>query len=89
MSAKSKLSCLSWNKYAKNHIASSDYKGIVTIWDVDTQQVRTGLFGWYVRCVAEICFLTIPSVCCCVQSLELLYFICRDFHVVFAESDGV
>lgn len=40
MSTRSKLSCLSWNKYAKNHIASSDYEGIVTVWDVNTRQVR-------------------------------------------------
>ncbi|CAK7351561.1 unnamed protein product [Dovyalis caffra] len=38
MSTRSKLSCLSWNKYAKNHIASSDYEGIVTVWDVATRQ---------------------------------------------------
>ncbi|OMO76872.1 hypothetical protein CCACVL1_15331 [Corchorus capsularis] len=38
MPTRSKLSCLSWNKYTKNHIASSDYDGIVTVWDVTTQQ---------------------------------------------------
>ncbi|XP_010252572.1 PREDICTED: E3 ubiquitin-protein ligase COP1 [Nelumbo nucifera] len=38
MSTRSKLSCLSWNKYTKNHIASSDYEGIVTVWDVNTRQ---------------------------------------------------
>uniref|UniRef100_A0A7N0SXA7 RING-type domain-containing protein n=1 Tax=Kalanchoe fedtschenkoi TaxID=63787 RepID=A0A7N0SXA7_KALFE len=38
MSTRSKLSCLSWNKFTKNHIASSDYDGIVTIWDVNTRQ---------------------------------------------------
>ncbi|KAL5991384.1 coatomer subunit alpha [Asimina triloba] len=38
MPTRSKLSCLSWNKYTKNHIASSDYEGIVTVWDVTTQQ---------------------------------------------------
>ncbi|KAL5729877.1 RING-type E3 ubiquitin transferase [Ranunculus cassubicifolius] len=38
MSTRSKLSCLSWNKYNKNHIASSDYEGIVTVWDVTTRQ---------------------------------------------------
>ncbi|CAA2981398.1 E3 ubiquitin- ligase COP1-like [Olea europaea subsp. europaea] len=38
MSTQSKLSCLSWNKYSKNLIASSDYEGIVTIWDATTQQ---------------------------------------------------
>ncbi|KAK8466988.1 hypothetical protein PHAVU_008G214400 [Phaseolus vulgaris] len=38
MSTRSKLSCLSWNKYAKNQIASSDYEGIVTVWDVTTRK---------------------------------------------------
>lgn len=39
MSTRSKLSCLSWNKYIKAHIASSDYEGIITVWDVNTRQV--------------------------------------------------
>ncbi|KAJ0788363.1 putative transcription factor WD40-like family [Helianthus annuus] len=38
MSTQSKLSCVSWNKYTKSHIASSDYEGIVTVWDVTTRQ---------------------------------------------------
>lgn len=38
MSTRSKLSCLSWNKYIKSQIASSDYEGIVTVWDVNTCQ---------------------------------------------------
>lgn len=38
MSTRSKLSCLSWNKYVKSQIASSDYEGIVTVWDVNTCQ---------------------------------------------------
>ncbi|XP_028109228.1 E3 ubiquitin-protein ligase COP1-like isoform X1 [Camellia sinensis] len=38
MSTRSKLSCLSWSKCTKNHIASSDYEGIVTVWDVTTRQ---------------------------------------------------
>ncbi|XP_009769727.1 E3 ubiquitin-protein ligase COP1 isoform X1 [Nicotiana tabacum] len=38
MSTRSKLSCLSWNKCTKNHLASSDYEGIVTVWDVTTRQ---------------------------------------------------
>ncbi|XP_019170183.1 PREDICTED: E3 ubiquitin-protein ligase COP1-like isoform X1 [Ipomoea nil] len=38
MPTRSKLSCLSWNKYKKNYIASSDYEGIVTVWDVTTRQ---------------------------------------------------
>ena len=38
MSVRSKLSCLSWNKAVKQHIASSDYEGIVAVWDVNTCQ---------------------------------------------------
>ncbi|XP_009626943.2 E3 ubiquitin-protein ligase COP1 isoform X1 [Nicotiana tabacum] len=38
MSTRSKLSCLSWNKCTKNQLASSDYEGIVTVWDVTTRQ---------------------------------------------------
>ncbi|XVF26131.1 hypothetical protein REPUB_Repub13aG0273400 [Reevesia pubescens] len=38
MSTRSKLSCLSWNKYTKNHIASSDCDGILTVWDKTTRQ---------------------------------------------------
>ncbi|KAI3680477.1 hypothetical protein L6452_35248 [Arctium lappa] len=38
MPTRSKLSCLSWNKHTKNHLASSDYEGIVTVWDVTTRQ---------------------------------------------------
>jgi WD40 repeat protein len=41
MATRSKLSCLSWNKYSKNVIASSDYEGIVTVWDVQTRQVSS------------------------------------------------
>ncbi|KAL0311267.1 UNVERIFIED_CONTAM: E3 ubiquitin-protein ligase COP1 [Sesamum angustifolium] len=39
MATRSKLSCLSWNKFTKNHIASSDYEGIVTIWETTRQSV--------------------------------------------------
>lgn len=42
MATRSKLSCLSWNKFTKNHIASSDYEGIVTVWDVARRQVDVG-----------------------------------------------
>ncbi|XP_057544720.1 E3 ubiquitin-protein ligase COP1-like isoform X2 [Amaranthus tricolor] len=38
IATRSKLSCLSWNTYTKNFIASSDYEGIVTVWDVSTRQ---------------------------------------------------
>jgi E3 ubiquitin-protein ligase RFWD2 len=33
MACESKISCLSWNSYIKGQLASSDYEGVVTIWD--------------------------------------------------------
>uniref|UniRef100_A0A7C9A2L8 2-alkenal reductase (NAD(P)(+)) n=1 Tax=Opuntia streptacantha TaxID=393608 RepID=A0A7C9A2L8_OPUST len=38
IATRSKLSCLSWSKYTKHYIASSDYDGIVTVWDITTRQ---------------------------------------------------
>jgi len=35
---RSKLSCLSWNKYLKTYLASSDYEGVVHVWDIATGQ---------------------------------------------------
>ncbi|XP_028106978.1 protein SPA1-RELATED 2-like [Camellia sinensis] len=35
---KSKLSCICWNSYIKNYLASTDYDGIVKLWDVGTGQ---------------------------------------------------
>lgn len=36
ISTRSKPSCLSYNKLTCNHIAASDYEGVVTVWDVET-----------------------------------------------------
>lgn len=36
MVTRSKLSCLAWNRYVASHLASSDYEGVVTVWDVNT-----------------------------------------------------
>ncbi|KAL1192176.1 Protein SUPPRESSOR [Cardamine amara subsp. amara] len=33
---KSKLSCVCWNSYIKNYLASTDYDGVVQIWDAGT-----------------------------------------------------
>ncbi|KAL5179379.1 Protein SUPPRESSOR OF PHYA-105 1 [Glycine soja] len=38
MSNKSKLSYVCWSPYIKNHLASTDYDGVVQMWDVDTGQ---------------------------------------------------
>ncbi|XP_054785047.1 protein SUPPRESSOR OF PHYA-105 1 [Prosopis cineraria] len=38
MSNKSKLSCVCWNSYIKSHLASTDYDGVVQMWDADTGQ---------------------------------------------------
>lgn len=36
MMCRSKISCLSWNSYIKSQIASSDYEGVVSLWDTNT-----------------------------------------------------
>jgi len=38
MSCRSKISCLTWNSYIKSQMASSDYEGIVCLWDSYTGQ---------------------------------------------------
>ncbi|KAK9103821.1 hypothetical protein Sjap_021075 [Stephania japonica] len=38
MSSRSKLSCVCWNGYIKNYLASTDYDGIVQLWDASTGQ---------------------------------------------------
>lgn len=43
MTCSSKISCVSWNSYLKEVLASSDYEGIVTIWNVQTG-ARTQMF---------------------------------------------
>lgn len=43
MVSSSKISCVAWNAYHKNVLASSDYDGAVTIWDAITGQ-KTRLF---------------------------------------------
>ena len=34
-STRSKLSCLCWSHFQRNQLASSDYEGVVTLWDID------------------------------------------------------
>ncbi|KAJ9549727.1 hypothetical protein OSB04_022270 [Centaurea solstitialis] len=36
MSNKSKLSCICWNSYIRNYLASTDYDGVVKLWDAGT-----------------------------------------------------
>lgn len=43
MISASKISCISWNSYRKNTVASSDYEGAVCVWDAGTGQ-RTRMF---------------------------------------------
>ncbi|MCO5577339.1 hypothetical protein L7F22_031168 [Adiantum nelumboides] len=38
MIASSKISSICWNSYIKSHIASSDYDGVVQLWDASTAQ---------------------------------------------------
>ncbi|XP_038981330.1 protein SPA1-RELATED 4-like isoform X2 [Phoenix dactylifera] len=39
MASRSKLSCICWNNYIKNQIASSDFEGRVQVWDVTRSHV--------------------------------------------------
>lgn len=43
MQCSHKISCVSWNAYHKNVLASSDYEGTVSVWDAGTGQ-RTRAF---------------------------------------------
>ncbi|KAK4415869.1 protein suppressor of phya 1 [Sesamum alatum] len=38
MSNKSKFSCICWNNYINNYLASTDYDGLVQMWDASTGQ---------------------------------------------------
>ncbi|KAK6934259.1 WD40 repeat [Dillenia turbinata] len=39
MTSRSKLSCICWNGYIKSQIASSNFDGVVQVWDVTRRQV--------------------------------------------------
>ncbi|URE29658.1 Protein SUPPRESSOR OF PHYA-105, partial [Musa troglodytarum] len=45
MSSRSKLSCVCWNSYIKNYLASTDYDGVVQLWDASTGQGFTQFIG--------------------------------------------
>ena len=36
MVTRSKLSCISWNKFVSNELASTDYEGVMNVWDAST-----------------------------------------------------
>ncbi|RDX95342.1 Protein SPA1-RELATED 2, partial [Mucuna pruriens] len=38
MSNRSRLSCVCWNNYIQNYLASTDYDGVVQLWDANTGQ---------------------------------------------------
>ncbi|KAL9268235.1 SPA1-RELATED 2-like protein [Drosera capensis] len=39
MTNKSKISCICWNNYVRNYLASTDYDGTVKLWDASTSKV--------------------------------------------------
>ncbi|TPX34474.1 hypothetical protein SmJEL517_g02905 [Synchytrium microbalum] len=41
VACRSKISCLSWNSYIKAQLASSDYEGLVSLWDVQNGSLLT------------------------------------------------
>uniref|UniRef100_A0A7I4DBE0 RING-type domain-containing protein n=1 Tax=Physcomitrium patens TaxID=3218 RepID=A0A7I4DBE0_PHYPA len=60
---RSKLSCLSWNKFNKPLIASSDYEGIVTVWDINRSQVKL----WCTNQEASVFSIDMKANICCVK----------------------
>ncbi|XP_053623122.1 E3 ubiquitin-protein ligase COP1-like isoform X2 [Plodia interpunctella] len=50
MQCSHKISCVSWNAYHKNVIASSDYEGTVSVWDAGTGQRTRALQEHDKRC---------------------------------------
>lgn len=45
LSCNAKISCVAWSNYYKNNLASSDYEGCVSLWDVATCS-RTRLYSF-------------------------------------------
>lgn len=45
MANKSRLSCICWNSYIKNYLASTDYDGVVKLWDAGTGQAVSHHIG--------------------------------------------
>ncbi|XP_074573567.1 protein SUPPRESSOR OF PHYA-105 1-like [Curcuma longa] len=41
MTNRSKFSCVCWNSYIRNYLASTDYEGVVQLWDASTGQGLT------------------------------------------------
>ncbi|XP_035453808.2 E3 ubiquitin-protein ligase COP1 [Spodoptera frugiperda] len=50
MQCSHKISCVSWNAYHKNVLASSDYEGTVSVWDAGTGQRTRALHEHDKRC---------------------------------------
>lgn len=50
MQCSHKISCVSWNAYHKNVLASSDYEGTVSVWDATTGQRTRALQEHDKRC---------------------------------------
>eukprot|EP00741_Cyanophora_paradoxa_P017405 tig00020964_g16814.t1 len=55
IATRTKLSCLSWNAYVKRHLLSSDYDGVVALWDVQTGQ-QLGVFDEHEKRVWSVDF---------------------------------
>lgn len=50
MTSPSKISCIAWNSYHKNVLATSDYEGVLYVWDVNTGQRTNSLHEHEKRC---------------------------------------
>ncbi|PON44306.1 Coatomer alpha subunit [Parasponia andersonii] len=91
MPNKSKLSCVCWNNYIKNYLASTDYDGDVKLWDASTGQAFSQYNehekrAWSVDFSQKNCLGTIRNIAnvCCVQfsphSTHLLAFGSADYR---------
>ncbi|KHM99919.1 Protein SPA1-RELATED 2 [Glycine soja] len=90
MSNRSRLSCVCWNNYIQNYLASTDYDGAVKLWDANTGQGFSGFTehekrAWSVDFSLKKSLATIRNVAnvCCVQfsthSSHLLAFGSADY----------
>lgn len=50
MNHNSKLSCISWNRYFRQQLACSDYDGVVSLWDVESQSLMRSYQEHEKRC---------------------------------------
>ncbi|KAF1866446.1 hypothetical protein Lal_00017829 [Lupinus albus] len=64
MGSKSKLSSICWNTYIKSQIASSNFEGVVQLWDVTRSQILSEMKEHERRGVSIGAIKTKANICC-------------------------